>query len=296
MFQKAAKEKFRLRRPLAFICVLFSLAGCHTETPSRAPVQTAPVPTTELDVYPDSTAGMQAQMDDMIRKIRMPDQSPFMAALDSLAIPHANEWIAAHFPTYASAQLQQDYTKASAGYRSHVWSVMGNFAKSAEFKISVEPSDLPAPLAVSGMEALLPRPNTTVKIENYRFSPASSKPPSWVSSFVYIEGRFRFVGGTYPFWAELLTSMRGPMAVSAERVGNLTIQAVPFDVDPNTPGVVSVVVFDVKIGANGKALGFTVRSGDPKYVKQAEDYVASWKFFPIATTYPLNVVFFSTKQ
>jgi hypothetical protein len=296
MFQKATKGKFRLRRPLAFTCVLFFLAGCHSETPSRAPVQTAPVPSSKLNVYPDSATGMQAQMDDMIRKVKMPDQVPFMAALDSLAIPNANEWITAHFPTNASAQLQLDYTKASAGYRSHVWWVMGNFAKSAEFKIKVEQSDLPAPLAASGMEALLPRPNTTVKVENYRFSPASSKPPSWVSSFVYIEGRFRFVGGTYPFWAELLSSMRGPMAISAERVGNLTIQAVPFDVDPNTPGVVSVVVLDVKIGANGKALGFTVRSGDPKYVKRAEDYVASWKFFPIATTYTLNVAFFSTKQ
>lgn len=291
-----ANGRFILRRVIYLICTLVCLASGQTRTPPQGSVPTTPVRPAEADVYPDSAAGMQAQMDDMIRLIKMPDQAAFMAALDSLAIPRANEWIAAHFPTYAAAQLQKDYTEASAGYRSHVWWVMGNFAKNTDFKLNVAPSELPTPLADSGLEALLPKPNAAIKIENYRFSPASSKPGSWVSSFVYVEGRFRFVGGTYPFWTEKLTSMRGPMAVPAERVGNLTVQAVPFDVDPNTPGVVSVVALEAKIGADGKAYDFDVRSGDPRYVKQAEDYLRDWKFFPIATAYPMNVVFFSTKQ
>lgn len=282
-----------LRLAIVLLCVLAFRTDARPSSFSQAPV--AGVGSARTEIYPDSAAGMQAQMDGMIRLIKSPDQSAFLAELDALAIPRVNEWIAANFPTYAATQFQQDYTKAFGGYRSHVWWVMGNFATKPDFKLMVEASELPAPLAASGFEALMPRPSGTIKIENYRFSPLSSTPPSWVSSFVYMDGRFRFVGGTYPFWDEKLTSMRGPMAIPAKQVGELTVQAVPFEVDPHTPGVVSVIVLDVQIGGNGKAHAFSVRSGDPKYVKRAEDYVRDWTFFPMATSYPLNVVFFNTK-
>jgi hypothetical protein len=246
--------------------------------------------------YPDSVAGMQSQMDELIRFVKSPDEGTFQAALDSLAIPKPHEWLAAHFPAYAVGQLQKDYEKAFSGYRSHVWWVMGNFAKDPAFALKVEPSELPKPLAETGFESLLPKPDGGVKVENYRISPLSSKPPSWVSSFVYISGRFRFVGGTYPFWNEKLTPLRGPMAIPAKTIGDLTVQGVPIEVDPNTPGIVAIVVLDVKIGQDGRAHGFKVKSGEPQYVKQAEEYVRDWKFFPMPTTLPLNVVFFTTKR
>ncbi len=246
--------------------------------------------------YPDSSAGLQSQMDEMIRLIRSSDEKPFLAALDTLAIPNAHEWFAAHFPAYAVDQLQKDYQKAFAGYRSHVWWVMGNFAKNPDFGVRVEVSQSPVLLADTGLEALLPRPNTTVRTENFRITPTAPKPPSWVSSFIYVEGRFRFVGGTYPFWNEKLTPLRGPMAIPAKTAGEVTIQGVPFEVDPKTPGVVAVVVLDVKIGSDGRAHGFKVKSGDSQYANQAEEYVRDWKFFPMATKFPLNVVFFITKH
>jgi len=56
------------------------------------------------------------------------------------------------------------------------------------------------------------------------------------------------------------------------------------------------VTLDVKIDGNGRARGFKVKSGESQYIKQAEDYVRDWKFFPMATTFPLNVVFFNAKH
>lgn len=247
-------------------------------------------------VYTDSVAGMQSQMDELIRLIKSPDQQAFLSALDTLAIPKPHDWLAGHFPVYAVDGLQKDYEHAFADYRSHVWWVMGNFAKNPAFGVKVEVSDIPKPLAETGFEALLPRPDGRVKVENYRISPTLSKPPSWVSSFVYIDGRFRFVGGTYPFWNEKLTPLRGPMAIPVKSIGDLEVQGVPVDVDPKTPGVVAIVVLDVKIGGDGQAHGFKVKSGDSQYIKQAEDYVRDWKFFPMATTFPLNVVFFNAKH
>jgi hypothetical protein len=103
-------------------------------------------------------------------------------------------------------------------------------------------------LAETGLEALLPRPDGGGRVQNYRISPTLSKPPSWVSSFVYVDGRFRFVGGTYPFWNEKLTPLRGPMAIPAKSIGDLAVQGVPVDVDPKTPGVVAGTIAEVTVG------------------------------------------------
>jgi len=250
----------------------------------------------DQDLYPDSVAGLQSQMDELIHLVNSPDQEAFLSALDTLAIPKPHDWLEAHFPIYAVDGLQKDYEDAFAGYRSHVWWVMGNFAKNPAFGLKVEASEIPEPLAEAGLEALLPRPDGGVRVENYRISPTLSKPPSWVSSFVYVDGRFRFVGGTYPFWNEKLTPLRGPMAIPAKSIGDLAVQGVPIDVDPKTPGVVAIVVLDVSIAGDGRAHGFRVKSGDPQYIREAEDYVRDWKFFPMATTFPMNVVFFNTKR
>jgi hypothetical protein len=270
--------------PLGSALLIWNCQG-HTaaqDSPSSAPKPSAASPDA---TYPDSVEGMQAQMDDMIRLVRMPDQAPFIACLDALAIPQPRDWMAANFSPSAAPQAEQDYAKSFPGFRSHVWWVMGNFARSSDFGLKVLPSQLPEVASTSGLEALLPKPNTSIKIENFRFSPTGSNPPSWVSSFVYIDGRFRFVGGTYPFWNEKLTSLRGPMAISAQHVGNLTVQGVPFGVDPATPGVVAVVVMDVEIGPDGKAYGFHVKSGDRSYVKRAQKYVKDWQFFRLPTHY-----------
>jgi hypothetical protein len=242
---------------------------------------------------------MQAQVDQLIRLIHLQDDThdaQFLAELDTFSIPTLGDWLAAYFPPSSVDRLLMNYEKAFAEYRSHVYWAMGNFARKSDLGIRVESSELPTPLADVGFEALVRRPIAAIKIENFRFSPTKDAPPSWVSSFAYVDGRFRFVGGTYPFWDETLPALRGPMAIPAETSGDLTIQAVPFTVDPKTPGVVAIVVLTVRIGADGRAYGFTLDSGDHEYVKQAEDYVRDWEFFHMATEYPLSVVFFKTAR
>jgi len=64
-------------------------------------------------------------MDELIHLVNSPDQQAFLSALDTLAIPKPHDWLAAHFSIYAVDVLQKDYEHAFAGYRSHVWWVMG---------------------------------------------------------------------------------------------------------------------------------------------------------------------------
>jgi len=131
----------------------------------------------DQDLYPDSVAGLQSQMDELIHLVNSPDQEAFLSALDTLAIPKPHDWLAAHFPIYAVDVLQKDYEHAFAGYRSHVWWVMGNFAKNPAFGLKVEASNIPKHLAETGLEALLPRPDGGVRVQNYRISPTLSPYP-----------------------------------------------------------------------------------------------------------------------
>jgi hypothetical protein len=86
------------------------------------------------------------------------------------------------------------------------------------------------------------------------------------------------------------------MEIPAKITGDVTMQGVPFAVGPNTPGIVAIVVLEVAIAQDGRAHGFSIKSGDPQYVGQAEEYVRQWQFFRMATTLPMTIVFFKIQQ
>lgn len=126
-------------------------------------------------------------------------------------------WIAAHFEPGRASWLTSGYSKAFDGARSHIWWATGNFAQFTDFSYIVSPSAIPPPIADVGFESLFPHPKDQLKIENFRISLESADPkhgpPSWVGSFIYLDGRFRWLGGTYRFWAEGLNALRGPMSL-----------------------------------------------------------------------------------
>ncbi len=168
--------------------------------------------------YPDSGEGLHAQISDIIALVaHSNDQMTIRTTLGSFGVPNPDKWCVAHFDPRFVAQLPQEYAKALSTFESHVSWVAANFAEFDDFGLKVEHLDNPRPLADSGFESLLPRPVDALKVENYRFTSTSSDPkhgpPSWVSSFVYIDGQFRFVGGTYPFWTEGLNALSGPMSI-----------------------------------------------------------------------------------
>lgn len=232
--------------------------------------------------YPDSASGLQAQFRDIVLVARSNDQPVLRAAIDSLSIPSANEWLAAHFDPRFSTQLPQDYAKSLASYQSHIAWVMANFAKFDDFALNVQPSELPEPLRESGFESLLPRPISAPKIENYRLTSTSSDskhgPPSWVSSFVYLEGRFRYVGGTYPFWAEGLNALRGPMSIPPATIHGRTVQGIAFRKDEKGAGIDAIVQLKVDVGRSGHVDHIKVLFGDAAFTQDAKDYVKSAEF------------------
>jgi hypothetical protein len=256
----------------------------------------------------DSAVGLQHQFQAFLDVIRSGDQAVVQSFLDSFAIPNTASWFPAHFEPSTASQLAVAYSGAFAGARSHIWWATGTFAQFADFSYLVSPSDLPRPVADTGFESLLPRPTDPPKIENFRISSASSDPthgpPSWVSSFIYLDGRFRWIGGTYPFWDEGLTALRGPMSLPPATIHGRVVQAIAFHNDQKNPGIDGIVQLEIKVERDGRISKIKVRSGDKQFIEDAKAYLNAARFPAVPNDvrllnevreWPVEVVFFTQK-
>ncbi|HWZ84232.1 MAG TPA: hypothetical protein VNW47_16510 [Terriglobales bacterium] len=201
--------------------------------------------------------------------------------LDCLKIPDTDKWIADHFDPHLQTQVSREYVKSLTRYQEHISWVMANFANFDDFRVTVQISETPPAVDTSGGKFVTPISN--VKVENFRITSAASDPqhgpPSWVSSFIYIDGKFRYVGGTYTFWDEGLDGARGPTSLPLTVVHGKNVSGILGWVDTSRmePGVEAVVLFRVEMSSNGK-VHTTVEDGDASLIKDAEDYLKAQNY------------------
>jgi hypothetical protein len=265
-------------------------------------------PSTVDPTFEDSAAGLQHQLQTFLEVIRSGDQVLVQSFLDSFAIPNSASWFPAHFEPQLASQLAADYIGAFAGSRSHIWWATGDFAQFTDFSYLVSPSELPQPIGEAGFESFLPRPTDLLRIENFRIGSASSDPkhgpPSWVSSFVYLDGRFRWIGGTYPFWAEGLSALRGPMSLPPATMNGRVVQAIAYHNDQKKPGIDGIVQLEIEVERDGHVSKIKVRSGDAEFVEDAKAYMKAAHFPAMPNDprlanaerkWPVEVAFFAPK-
>ncbi|MGA8224495.1 MAG: hypothetical protein WB780_22815 [Candidatus Acidiferrales bacterium] len=283
-------------------CVFIAALGSNAQSLDNGATQAT-------KTYADSKSGIEEQFADILQVVRTNDEASIHKALDTLGIPNANKWIAAHFAAESVAQEQQAYQQALEKFQSHVWWVTGNLGKYPEFAFKVEESENARPLSDIGFEGLVPRPKDALKIENYRFNSTVNDPklgsPSWVSSFIYLDGRFRMIGGTYPFWAEGMNATRGPMSLPPEVIRGRTVQAVAFRNDTKGPGIDAIVHIKIEVGHDGKVKNMKVLSGDGEFIPDAQQYLKEAEFPKLPddprlanskAIWDMEVVFFTPKS
>ena len=96
----------------ASLCVVFCgimlAVGSKAQTLDKSATQ-------EKKTYADSRSGIEEQFSDILRVVRMNDEASIHRALDTLSIPDANGWIAAHFTVEYVTQEQQSYRQGLVG-------------------------------------------------------------------------------------------------------------------------------------------------------------------------------------
>ncbi len=268
-------------------------------------VSTTSVSSAEKE-YPDSADGLRAQVLDIIHTANV---ATAQGSLESLAIPDADKWFVSHLDQRFAKELPADYKIALSKFQSHISWVAANFSKFEDFGLTVEALDNPTSLSDIGFESLLPRPLDGVKIENFRFTSTSSDPkhgpPHWVSGFVYVDGLFRWIGGTYPFWDEGLDRPSRTYVDAPTVVQGKTVQGIAYRKDQKGPGIDAVVQFKISIGGDGRVDHLKVLSGEEPFVQYAKDYLKAANFGALPNIpqlanakreWEFEVAFFTPKQ
>ncbi len=105
---------------------------------------------------------------------------------------------------------------------------------------------------------------------------------SWMDSFVYVDGAFRFFGkGAYSFW-EPGVRLADPCSESGHQSGGHLIH----EVDPIYPEearnerITGVVDFLVTVGEDGSVRSPEVIDGDKTLVQAAKEAVLQWRYEP----------------
>ena len=292
--------------------LLIGLAVAALSSGGQTSQSVQAIPAVPTPAYADSTSGLQAQFVDILNAARSKDEAALTTAIDSLRIPNPDQWIAAHFEPRLVPQLVQNYGQAASTFQSHVRWVMENFAKFDDFALQIGPFGAAEPQLAPGSEWLPHRP---IDARNCRFTSTAQDPkhgpPSWVSSFVYIDGRFRFVGGTYPFWAPV-----GPVApVSPATAVPVAENSVASQNNPTLPTVTSFEcpkyppiaesarvsgMIQMQVTTDGHGVtDVKVTSGRPLLVPAAVQNVRTWKFAdhpPITLNVTYSYVLESAKR
>jgi hypothetical protein len=275
MIMESAMKRFWVCSSALFFGVLLAVSSLHAQ--ASPAISNAYVPPGVLN----SIVGFQSQVDELVRVGKTHDQSTWNVALGTFALPNAANWFEENFASQHVAQLSQDYPKVRDGHLGHISWVLGHNVDATGFAIRVEPSEMPAPPSDAGFESLLPRPLHPVPLQNFRLTPTAnsgSMPPSWVSSYAYVDGHFRVVGGTYPFWAEKLTPIRGPMSLPPATLHGMTLQGMAYQHDQKGGEIVGIVQLEIKVERDGHVSKIKVLSGDQEFVEDAKSYIKSVKF------------------
>ena len=268
-------NRFCVRSSILACVVLLSVSCLKAQDPPS--VGNAYVP----DDVPNSVAGFQSQVDELVRVGKTHDQAMWNVAIGTFALANATTWFEGNFASQHVAQLSQDYPKVRDGHLGHISWVLGHNVDAAGFAIKVEPSEMPAPPSDAGFESFVPRPLHPVPLRNFRLTPianSGSMPPSWVSAFAYVDGHFRVIGGTYPFWAEKLTPIRGSMSLPPATLRGMTVQGMAYQHDQKGGEIAGIVQLQIKVERDGHVSKIKVLSGDQEFIEDAKKYVKSAQF------------------
>lgn len=275
-----------MRNRVAIIALLFGLMTpcAWPQSPEANPKASAEHGAVAASqTHADSADGMKAQVENLFAAWRTQDQQQISAALELFTLPDADAWFAQVFGADKAKQLPEDYKSSLSGFQSHMKWISGNWAGKPGVTVKIETSELPVSPKSGGDEAALPSPIAAIKIKNFRFDVAAGgdSAPSWVNSFVYRDGAFRSVGGTYPIWHERLQGIRARAAQATVRQV-VAIHTVPakYPSEAKKQGIQGDVTLSIVVGADGKAKNIQLVDGNPVLVKAAEDAVKKWKFQP----------------
>src|SRR4051812_36403708 len=216
----------------------------------------------------DSSSGFEQQYRPAVEAIRAGDVDAAKRAFESFALP--DEWFQQTFGASGEALRQQyrsefDYFQYAETRRIRERLSDTGTQFQAEIRSQpVAPSPAPKPTPAS-LQPLPSVEGVTIKVFKEP-SPSPSSLVFWGSSFVYVNGAFRFFGvGGDPFWNPTRLHRADMCDPNGRQPGGQLIDAVTpsYPDEAGNKGVQGVVYLRLNIATDGSVSSVEVTNGDP---------------------------------
>jgi hypothetical protein len=243
----------------------------------------------------DSCLGFDNQFQKVFRAYEADDQREFKLLADEFAIPA--HWFAEVFGIDQGEMLAKQYADEFSDFVPHL---LRNFEsidslkakhrldkntpteiRTAPWSPRRAPTKAPEPQPAS----LLPLPRVDrFEIAAFMLIGRDFKPGlSWMDSFIYVDGKFRFFGrGSSSFWKPAKVRRADPCARPGQQTGGLIISRVepvyPAEaLNNHVEGFVKAVLIVEK---NGTVKNVEIIEGDPLLVDAAKEAFMRWQYTP----------------
>ena len=155
------------------------------------------------EAYKQNAQGLEKEFEGFLKAYHKGDDKGMDESFRVFHLPKSKEWFENSFAPEDAAKLEADYDARLGGAENALIESMNVAGAGSGFRLRCEPSGLPvagkSPGSAGGMQPLeaIPVEQFILEFESTK----SLKKFRVVANFVYIDGAYRFVGGSgAPFW------------------------------------------------------------------------------------------------
>lgn len=266
--------------------VLCGLLCALCAGPVRLLAQTAPEQT--APTYPQTESGFSAQIASAVEAYQKGDTVAGRHLLEQLHLPQSADWFAEQIGTEQSKALADRYDRLFDNFVDSMEKTIEDIVRTKGSKLVTNLKDGTrepprARLPNQKLSGIIPVKEPLIFNCPFAITVNGSEVVSWMDSFTYQDGIFRFIGyGAWPFW-DWEDGSDGKAPESGHFVQTpILITRVPpvYPVGFEDRGIEGDVVLHVSIETDGSVRDITVVQGDPTFAKAAIDAVKKWHYKP----------------
>jgi TonB family protein len=245
----------------------------------------------------NSPKGFEQQWKPFFKAYKSSDPRQVKSYLDAFAIP--DNWFTDVFGADAGPELAKLYADQFQDFESHIPRSLGlsmnlvgkhygaglnDLVIQTELADNPDPKPAPKPPPAS-LQPLPPVLRFSTKT-SFHIQGTNQPGASWMDSFVYLDGRFRFLGrGAYPFWDAANVRRADPCAKPGEQTGGQLVTKVDpvYPEEAKQKGVSGVVRVRVTVATDGSVKEVEIIEGDPLLIDAAKQAILKWQYTPFMT-------------
>ena len=270
-----------MRYFLVALLACTSLLAAPVCTPEKPQPPNADSQAQAGPAVPDSAAGLESQLEEIVKIKDKKDLKRREQLSSALRIPDPGAWFARAFGNDDGGKLAGTYKSTWEQFEDSFTNSVTNLAEQGRTDISIKEISLPAKPAVEGQGDTAAADAKKPAVFYTAHAAKASEPRSPLPGiFIYEQGAFRLVNGqtlyTLPYMQPTRIRIGGNVAA-----GKLLQQVSPvYPPEAIQNKVSGIVMLPVILDREGRVMQVNLGSGPPELVEAAINAVRQWRYQP----------------